>query len=76
MTMNWKDHNPPHFHVTYGGKEATVNIRSCTLLNGYLPREKMKAVLAWCKFYQKELLENWELSHNGGSLVFLPEIKD
>ena len=75
ITMNWNDHNPPHFHVTYGGKEATVNIRNCSLLNGSLPREQLKQVLEWCRFYQKELMENWNLSHRGESLVFLPELK-
>ena len=24
--INWRDHMPPHFHATYGGKEIIVSI--------------------------------------------------
>ena len=26
ISMNYDDHNPPHFHVRYGGARATVEI--------------------------------------------------
>lgn len=27
ITMNYRDHAPPHFHASYGAQEAIVSIR-------------------------------------------------
>lgn len=31
------DHNPPHFHATYGDNEVLINIKSREELAGYMP---------------------------------------
>jgi len=31
--MNWRDHNPPHFHASYGDHEALVSLNG-KVLNG------------------------------------------
>ncbi len=28
ITMNWNEHNPPHFHVEYAGYKASVLIQN------------------------------------------------
>lgn len=62
VTMYYADHNPPHFHVEYGGMKAMVDILSGTIMHGSLPNKQVKLVLAWCELHRDELMQNWELS--------------
>ncbi|MBT4330031.1 MAG: DUF4160 domain-containing protein [Gammaproteobacteria bacterium] len=34
------DHPPPHFHVYYAEYRATVDIRTCEILQGNLPNKR------------------------------------
>ena len=74
ITMNWNDHVPPHFHAYYGSYEASISIIGCNVIAGALPRKELNLVLAWCFMYQKELLENWELSRNSLPLNKIPPL--
>ncbi len=65
ITMNWNEHNPPHFHVEYGEFKATVLIREGIVDKGYLPNKQLKLVLAWCEIHNDELMQNWVLSSQG-----------
>ena len=40
------EHNPPHFHVYYDKYKASVDIRTCEIIQGNLPRRQQKLVLA------------------------------
>ncbi len=55
------DHLPPHFHVEYAEYEVTFNILAFKIIEGYMPRNKLKLVVEWTNKYRKDLLENWEL---------------
>jgi hypothetical protein len=68
ITMNWTEHNPPHFHVDYAGHSASILIEDCVLDRGFLPNKQLKIVLAWCELHQDELMQNWELSKQGQPL--------
>ncbi|MEI7869378.1 MAG: DUF4160 domain-containing protein [Candidatus Methylumidiphilus sp.] len=35
------EHPPPHFHVYYAEYTATVDIRTCELIEGNLPKKKI-----------------------------------
>ena len=59
------EHNPPHFHAYYNEHNATVDIRSCELLEGDLPKKQKKLTLAWAELHQDELMANWKLVMNG-----------
>lgn len=59
------EHPPPHFHVYYGEQKATVDIRTCEVIQGNLPRRQIKLVLAWAELHQDELMADWELVMNG-----------
>ena len=41
VTMNWNDHNPPHFHVEYGDYKALVAIKECVVFRGFLPNKQL-----------------------------------
>ncbi|MCF8077594.1 MAG: DUF4160 domain-containing protein [Desulfotignum sp.] len=59
------EQQPPHFHVYYAEHKATVDIRTCELTQGYLPKKQTKLVLAWAELHQEELMANWKLVMNG-----------
>ncbi len=60
-----KEHNPPHFHAYYAEYRAVVDINTCELIEGNLPKKQLKLVLAWAELRQEELLANWTLAMNG-----------
>lgn len=59
------EHNPPHFRVYYQDFKASVDIRTCEIIEGNLPRRQQKLVLAWAELHQEELVANWDLVMNG-----------
>ena len=62
ITMNWLEHNPPHFHVEYGEFKATLLIQEGIINSGYIPNRQLKLVLAWTDIHRDELMQNWELA--------------
>ena len=62
ITMNWNEHNPPHFHAEYGEYKASILIREGVADVGYLPNKQLKLITAWCEIHKDELMQNWELS--------------
>ncbi len=65
ITINYNDHNPPHFHAEYQGFEAVYDIKKSVKIEGYFPPSLNKIIIKWAKKYKKELLENWELTRSG-----------
>ncbi len=65
ITINYHDHNPPHFHAEYQGLEAVYNINTGKKMEGQLPPSLNKIILKWAKQYKKELLKNWRLAKKG-----------
>ena len=58
----FEDHNPPHFHAEYAGKNAQIEIKSGKIIDGNLPKTAKKLVEEWRKLHVSELLEDWELA--------------
>jgi hypothetical protein len=65
ITMNYDEHNPPHFHVRYAEYQATILILDAITSKGFLPNRQLKLVLAWCELHRDELMQNWELTREG-----------
>ena len=59
--MFYRDHQPPHFHATYGEYDVTVGIED-GVVAGKFPRRALSLVLEWYQLHQNELRENWELA--------------
>ncbi len=47
-----KQHNLPHIHVNYAEYSAIFGLPNGELLEGELPNNKIKLVLAWIKLRQ------------------------
>ena len=72
VTINWRDHLPPHFHASYAGHEALIDIEEIELMSGNLPHKQLKIVLGWAACHQAELMENWELAQAKEPLFDIP----
>jgi hypothetical protein len=58
-------HQQPHIHVRYQNSEAVISIPDGEVLEGEIPRSKMKLVLAWIEIHQEDLMADWQLAANG-----------
>ena len=57
-------HNVPHIHVEYSGDELVIALDG-TILEGEIPKSKMKLLEAWMEIHQEDLKANWRLLSNG-----------
>ncbi|MBC8204394.1 MAG: DUF4160 domain-containing protein [FCB group bacterium] len=62
VSMNYNDHQPPHFHVRYGDNKALILIETLSLDRGSLPPRAMGMVLEWALIHKQELIRNWYLA--------------
>jgi len=60
IQMYWRDHNPPHIHALYQGREALFAIEDAGVIAGNLPPTARKIVAEWIERRRPELMENWE----------------
>lgn len=72
ITMNYSDHNPPHFHVRYNEFEGSVKINDFGLLTGKLPPKIFGLVTEWAVLHQDELLKCWNMSKQGKIIKIEP----
>lgn len=75
ITMNWREHQPPHFHAMYGGQEVVVSIRDLEVIEGSIQNKQLKMLLGWAAFHQEELLENWELAEQNQELFSIEPLR-
>lgn len=73
--MNWREHQPPHFHATYGGEEVIISIKDIEVIEGTLPNKQLKMLLGWAAFHQEELMENWLLAEANQELFNIEPLK-
>lgn len=72
--MNYKDHDPPHFHVWFGDFKAIVTIQD-GIVKGEMPKRALKMIFEWLEIHQTELLRDWELAQNGEPLNRIEPLK-
>jgi len=66
--MFFDEHAPPHFHAKYAEYEASIDIRSFSVLRGKLPPKALSLVMEWAAQHQDELMEDWALAERHGEL--------
>ena len=57
--MNFKEHNPPHFHASYNGVTGIFQISPLKYSDGKLPPRIVGLVTEWAALHEEELLDNW-----------------
>lgn len=60
-----RQHHVPHIHVKYQEHEAVVLILDGELLEGNIPKSKMKLLQARIELHKDELIANCELAVSG-----------
>jgi len=68
ITMNFNDHNPPHFHATYQDYEISIDIKT-GVVNGSMPKRALKMIFEWLDMHKDELLEDWQLARDRKNLL-------
>jgi len=69
VRMFFNDHEPPHFHASYGDDEALIAIETLAVIRGRLPRRALALALEWAVFHRDDLRADWELARAGKPLV-------
>ena len=57
-------HKKPHIHAEFSGNEVVVSLDG-EILEGEIPKPKMKLLEAWMEIHRDELAANWKLLSNG-----------
>lgn len=57
-------HNLPHIHAEYAGEEIVIALDG-TILEGTIPKGKLKLLEAWMEIHHEDLEANWKLLSNG-----------
>ena len=73
--MNWREHQPPHFHAKYGGEEVVIGINDAEVLEGSIPSKQLKLLLGWTVLHQDELMDNWKLAEQKQDLFQIAPFK-
>jgi hypothetical protein len=74
VTINYREHEPPHFHAWYSGSEGRIGIADGEV-NGDLPRRVVALLLEWWHLHRDELAENWRRACAGEQLVQIPPLE-
>jgi hypothetical protein len=60
-----KRHKLPHIHASYQEFSAVFGIEDSEVLQGELPKNKMRLVQAWIEIHREDLLADWRISVSG-----------
>lgn len=65
IRMYPRDHNPPHFHVEAGGKNASFDIQTGELIHGSLEHTANRIVQQYYQNNRSMLLDIWQSTRPG-----------
>ena len=57
-------HHMPHLHAKFGEYELVISLDG-EIIEGSLPPNKMKLLIAWMEIHADELHANWKLLYEG-----------
>ncbi len=73
--LDTKQHKLPHIHVKYVENEGVYQIPEGILLEGNLPLNKEKLLLAWIEIHKEDLMSNWRLAVAGVKVFRIDPLK-
>jgi len=74
ISMYYNDHNPPHIHAKYQGKEVVFDLEG-NLLEGEFPKKQSRLVVAWIEIHKDSIEANWELARSKQPLHKIDPLK-
>lgn len=69
--MYYEDHNPPHFHAEYQGKNAVFDFNGNVLRGSLYSKTATKLAREWIDLHLAELEVDWELARAGKEITYL-----
>ena len=60
IRMFYKDHPPPHFHVTNNDRNGLFDLDNLEMFKGNLSQKEQKEIKNWAKDKQENLKEMWK----------------
>jgi hypothetical protein len=78
ISMYYKDnkqHNLPHIHIRYNEFKAVYSIPDGQLLEGDIPINKEKLIIAWIELRKEELMADWSLAIEGEPIFKIEPLK-
>ena len=70
-----KQHSLPHIHAKFQETEIVLSIPEGDILEGSIPNNKLKLLLAWIEIHRDELMANWELASKGEQVFKIDPLK-
>lgn len=67
-------HNKPHIHAEYQGEELVIALDG-EILEGKMPSNKLKLLVAWMEIHKDELAANWDLLSAGEKFYKIEPLK-
>lgn len=67
-------HNYPHIHAEYQDYRAVVDLDG-NVIEGELPKSKLKLLAAWIEIHKEDLEANWRLLSNGDGYFKIDPLK-
>lgn len=67
-------HNMPHIHAEYAEDEIVIALDG-TILEGTLPKNRLKLLEAWMEIHREDLEANWKLLSNGEEFFRIDPLK-
>lgn len=67
-------HNMPHIHAEYSGDEIVVALDG-TILEGEIPKNRLKLLEAWMEIHREDLEANWKLLSSGEQFFRIDPLK-
>ena len=68
VRMFYKEHEPAHFHVEYGGQHAKVDFSGNVVVGAIKSRKARDRIRRWAELHHDELTANWERMKAGRPL--------
>ena len=67
-------HNVPHIHAEYQNYNVVVDFEG-NIIEGDLPKNKIKLLLAWVEIHKEDLYANWKLLSSGDGYFKIEPLK-
>ena len=74
ISLYWRDHNPPHIHLTYGEYECCISVLD-RVVDGKAPSKVIAKVNEWMDLHEAEILSLWEKAQKGEKLGRIEPLK-
>jgi hypothetical protein len=67
-------HHKSHIHAEYAGDEIVISLDG-EILEGSIPKNKLKLVEAWMEIHRDDLEANWKLLSSGEQYFKIEPLK-